>query len=226
MSTRSRIGILKKDKSIESIYCHFDGYLEYVGKLLYSNYSNYDDVKELIKLGDISSLRKKIKPNTDVIHTFDNPQDDVTVSYHRDRKEEWEQTKPLVSKNINDFNKILDDSWIEYIYLYDEEKNKWMWDDVGYKNHKIELKDLDKAIKCIDKVALKSGYYFMLFDKGEVPFLNQLNKTNRQVKVDGWIYYLYDAPNWDLAKKIDSLMGNDSLGYDIDDYEIKKDINI
>ena len=179
----------------------------------------------MIKLGDISSLREKLKPNKDLTHTFDEPQDDVTVAYHRDRDEKWEQTKPLLNKNIDEFNNWLKDSWIEYIYLYDEEKKKWLWDYVDYVNNNIELKDLDKAIKNIDKVAIKSGYYFMIFDKAEVPFLNSLIKTNRQVEFDDWIYNLYDAPNWDLAKQVDALMDskNMDVGYEIDNYEIRKD---
>ena len=34
MSTRSSIGIKRKDGTIECIYCHSDGYLEYNGKLI------------------------------------------------------------------------------------------------------------------------------------------------------------------------------------------------
>ena len=176
-------------------------------------------------MGDISSLREKLKPNKDLTHNFDEPQDDVTIAYHRDRDEKWEQTKPLVNKNLDEFNNWLKDSWIEYIYLYDEEKNKWLWDCVDYADNVIELKDLDNAIKNIDKVAIKSGYYFMIFDKDEVPFLNKLTKTNRQIEFDDWIYDLYDAPNWNLAKQVDALMDskNMGVGYDIDDYEIRKD---
>ena len=41
MSTRSRIGILKNNGSIESIYCHLDGYPEWVGKKLYRYYISF-----------------------------------------------------------------------------------------------------------------------------------------------------------------------------------------
>ena len=55
ISTRARIGILKKDGSIESIYCHHDGYLDGVGKILNDNYQNYNDVKE----GELAVARAK-----------------------------------------------------------------------------------------------------------------------------------------------------------------------
>ena len=38
MSTRSSIGIKYKDGTIKDIYCHYDGYLEYNGQMLYYYY--------------------------------------------------------------------------------------------------------------------------------------------------------------------------------------------
>ena len=40
MSTRSNIAIENQDGSITSLYCHFDGYLQHVGKILADNYSD------------------------------------------------------------------------------------------------------------------------------------------------------------------------------------------
>lgn len=37
MSTRSRIGMINPYGSVSSIYCHFDGYPEGVGKTLHDN---------------------------------------------------------------------------------------------------------------------------------------------------------------------------------------------
>ena len=34
MSTRSNIAIKRKNGTVESIYCHWDGYLSYNGKIL------------------------------------------------------------------------------------------------------------------------------------------------------------------------------------------------
>lgn len=56
MSTRCRIGLEKADKTIKSIYCHFDGYPEGVGKTLKEHYNNPADIEKLLELGDISSL--------------------------------------------------------------------------------------------------------------------------------------------------------------------------
>ena len=56
MGTRSTIGIINKDGSIESIYCHWDGYPKYNGALLKQYYSDETKLRKLLALGDISSL--------------------------------------------------------------------------------------------------------------------------------------------------------------------------
>ena len=55
MSTRSRISWKKQDGTIESIYCHHDGYPEYVGKILVNNYDE-KNLDKLMALGDLSVL--------------------------------------------------------------------------------------------------------------------------------------------------------------------------
>ena len=55
MSTRSRISWKKQDGTIESIYCHHDGYQAYVGRILVDNYSE-ENLDKLMALGDLSVL--------------------------------------------------------------------------------------------------------------------------------------------------------------------------
>ena len=114
ISTRSRIGIINKDGSIESIYCHYDGYIEGVGNILNNHYKDINRIRSLISLGDISHIEKNITPNPNFPHEFgDNEQQDVTVAYHRDRNEEWEQTKPKKDENIGEFNNRCLGGWEE-----------------------------------------------------------------------------------------------------------------
>jgi len=98
MSTRSRIAIEKQDGTVESIYCHFDGYLSHNGETLQNHYSTREKMEKLIELGDISSLE-----NT--------PEE--TVAYHRDRGEDLNITSyPDVPTLFEDgFN-----SGEEYVY--------------------------------------------------------------------------------------------------------------
>ena len=61
MSTRSTINIEKEDKSVDSIYCHFDGYPTNVGAILLEYYTTEKKIKQLINLGDIVTLMPTVE---------------------------------------------------------------------------------------------------------------------------------------------------------------------
>ena len=54
MGTRSRIGIQLSDDSILSVYCHYDGYPSFNGKVLREFYDTKEKASELINGGDMS----------------------------------------------------------------------------------------------------------------------------------------------------------------------------
>ena len=60
MGTRSTIALEFADGSVEQVYCHWDGYLAHNGKILFENYSNPFILRDLIDLGDLSSLRTMV----------------------------------------------------------------------------------------------------------------------------------------------------------------------
>lgn len=60
MATRSTIAIEYADGTVGQVYCHWDGYLEHNGKILTEHYSNPFILRDLIDMGDISSLGKII----------------------------------------------------------------------------------------------------------------------------------------------------------------------
>ena len=55
MATRSRIGIQLSDDSILSTYHHWDGYPEWLGRILKTHYNSKSKASELIDGGDMSS---------------------------------------------------------------------------------------------------------------------------------------------------------------------------
>jgi len=59
MGTRSRVGVMHGDVC-KSVYCHYDGYLDYTGKLLFTNY-NSAQANELIARGDNSGVQKTVE---------------------------------------------------------------------------------------------------------------------------------------------------------------------
>lgn len=70
-----------------------------------------------------------------------------------------------------------------------------------------------------NRVAVKSGYYFELFDKDEIP--STLEKMKQKVKVNNTKYDLYQGTNLEDERKIDTMFG-DKMGYSIDDYIVEK----
>ena len=55
MATRSRIGIELKDGSILSAYHHWDGYPQWLGRILNTHYNSREQAADLIDGGDMSS---------------------------------------------------------------------------------------------------------------------------------------------------------------------------
>lgn len=55
MATRSRIGIELKNGSVLSVYHHWDGYPEWLGRILKTHYNTRQKVAELIDGGDMST---------------------------------------------------------------------------------------------------------------------------------------------------------------------------
>jgi hypothetical protein len=129
MSTRSSISALQKDNTVKSIYCHWDGDLSGVGETLLTYYNSYEKANELLALGNLSSLYENLNPLpeapeafpksdiTEILttHSYDKPQRGVTVAYHRDRKEKFEQE---VHCSLRKFNK--DNDFQMYNYLFKE----------------------------------------------------------------------------------------------------------
>ena len=60
MGTRSTIALEFADGTVEQVYCHWDGYLEHNGQILFQYYSDPFKLRDLIDMGDMSSLGKVI----------------------------------------------------------------------------------------------------------------------------------------------------------------------
>ncbi len=112
MGTRSRIGVMHGDV-LKSVYCHWDGYYDYNGRILLEKY-NSSKANQLVALGDISSLRNEIEIPEGVEHSFDNANDNITIFYNRDRGED---TSWKVAHSFNEFLGQVEDCCGEYYYI-------------------------------------------------------------------------------------------------------------
>lgn len=113
MATHCIIGMVKKDGSVEGIYCHNDGHPYGVGKTLVYCYGE-QETEKLIDLGAISSLGDYVEPPAGVEHSFDAPYPGVTVAYHRDRGESF--AAGFKGKDVRDF--LYNAPSITCTYLY------------------------------------------------------------------------------------------------------------
>jgi len=96
MSTRSRIGIQNENGSVTSIYCHYDGYPEGVGKELVENYNSPDKINNLLSKGDMSSIHSN--------------------EHYKDRGETNVDARN--SANEQEYLTDTDNCWGEYAYLF------------------------------------------------------------------------------------------------------------
>jgi hypothetical protein len=112
MSTNSTINILNEDGTVDSIYCHWDGYLENNGKLLQEFYNTEAKVRELLAPGDLSTLGTTVGSK----HDFEDRGVTSCKYYGRDRGESNVEMQTLGSvdmiKNCQEFNYLFrDGSW-------------------------------------------------------------------------------------------------------------------
>ncbi len=134
MATRSLIGMVKEDKSIQLIYCHWDGYPTYVGLQLMLNYRDADTIQKLLDLGDRSTL----SGSPTVESTYAELQ--------------HAEIKPWIVASFEEF-KSADKAGADYVYIWD---NDWQVYEADYDNNlksmgtfeniSIEFKALEGSI--------------------------------------------------------------------------------
>lgn len=129
MGTRSMIGMVNENGAVTGIYCHWDGYPEHNGRILRDSYTTSAKVRNLLKLGDLSSLASNIGKK----HNFDKPTNGWCVAYGRDRGEEGTEAQLYADK----IEFLQDDRGQNYTYLF--ENGKWYCRD--YDGKLIDLYD-------------------------------------------------------------------------------------
>lgn len=120
MSTHCLIFRKNDDKSYDCIYCHADGYYEHTGYILNKYYNTKKKVDDLIALGDLSSIDRKLTPTTDW-HSFDRREPEVCVAYGRDRHEK--DVGPHHCTVIDPYCTVMEPYAEAYMYLY--KNNEW-----------------------------------------------------------------------------------------------------
>jgi len=131
MGTRSTIALEFADGTVEQVYCHWDGYLAYNGQMLLEYYSNPFILRDLIDLGDISSLKPTIGTKHAFSHfdtemkqeDYDALYRDMTTFYGRDRGETGTNSKKFV--DFQDY--LAHHQYEEYDYILRNVNGKATW---------------------------------------------------------------------------------------------------
>ena len=133
MSTRSRVAVMH-GTVCKSVYCHYDGYLDYTGRILLSHYDS-TAANALIARGDNSGVKETL----------------AEMNFYSDRGEEdvsWQ-----VSHTFEEFLDQVQGNGCEYYYVMRD--GVWyagcVYDTEGLvKNGLVALKDAMTAIESAD----------------------------------------------------------------------------
>ena len=118
MGTRSRIGIQLKDDSILSVYCHWDGYPSFNGRVLNEFYNTSEKVADLINGGNISSLHTNAGWNNETLP-------ETGPQYYTSRGESIKDNEPRIDSSLKSYtNKNMGE---EYHYVYREVCDDYTW---------------------------------------------------------------------------------------------------
>ena len=120
MATRSRIGIELSDGSILSAYHHYDGYPEWLGRILKTHYNTKEQVAELIDGGDMSTCWGE----------------DKQPEYYSARGEDC---PPRLDKDMVEY--LLPNNSEEYSYIF--RNGEW----VCYNMHEFEDSKLPEVVE-------------------------------------------------------------------------------
>jgi hypothetical protein len=151
MATRGRIGIKLDDGTVASIYQHWDSYPCCLGVTLLDNYKDKAKVEKLIALGDCSVVREEVDIPEGKSHSFNNPLNNVTIAYGRDRGDT--EIEPRLNASEEEFWKS---DIEEYGYLFKD--NKWyVATSHGYEdeNGNYVKPDVRKVVELTDEVIEK-----------------------------------------------------------------------
>lgn len=113
MATSCIIGKKEKDGKVKCICCHFDGYLDSVGRLLNDYYRKSERVDQLLELGVLETLGKSLEV------AQDGKSNEYCRFYCRDKGEDYEsvRARDVVFDNLPLYAMHMG---ANYVYLYDD----------------------------------------------------------------------------------------------------------
>ena len=129
MATRSRIGLELSDGSVLSAYHHWDGYPEWLGRILKTHYNTKEKVAELIDGGDMSSCWTNAGWKNETLPT-------TGPLYYSSRGED---VPPRLDKNLGDY---LTQGAEEFGYVYTQQGEWLCYDTCDWHDSYLEAQEI------------------------------------------------------------------------------------
>ena len=113
MGTRARIGLELKNGNILSVYHHWDGYPEWLGRILKTHYNSRSLAAELIDGGDMSTCWTNERWTGDRWGSYPNKVEEYGPQYYSQRGEDC---PPRLDADLCEY--LLPDNSEEYAYVF------------------------------------------------------------------------------------------------------------
>ena len=136
MATRARIGLELKDGSVLSVYHHWDGYPEWLGRILKTHYNAKSLVEELIDGGDMSSCWTEDRFSIDPTHGW--KVQEYGPQYYSQRGEDC---PPRLDKNLSEYLQNSE----EYSYVYTQEEGWLCYDTCSWRDSYMEGQEIPEG---------------------------------------------------------------------------------
>lgn len=122
MGTRSFISIKHKDNTYSGVYCHWDGYPDWNGKILTKDYQARSKVVDLIDGGDMSSLKtnQTWSSTLDENNNYTNTREEQPLYYYERGETDADTIYPKHFKTHQQMYKYAKNCCCEYIYTFDD----------------------------------------------------------------------------------------------------------
>ena len=129
MATRSRIGLQLSDGSVLSVYHHWDGYPEWLGRILKTHYNTKEKVAELIDGGDMSCCW------TQIAHYGESTGQEYGPEYYSQRGEDC---PPRLDKDLGEYLQNNE----EYAYVYTQTEGWLCYDTCDWHETYLESQEI------------------------------------------------------------------------------------
>lgn len=130
--TQCIIAVQNPDNTVTSVVLEHDGDLKFAGRTLENYYQNYQDVQDLVNLGDLKSLGDDVTKTC--AYFRDGHEDDLIFETYHDTEVFDRATESL-------------DDYVDYCYLYCKYEGNFQWLVRDLSSEKKRFESLKKVLR-------------------------------------------------------------------------------